>query len=249
MQVIKNILGGVFAVWALVWFTITILLVAIPAAICRYTIDDEVKRTTAILKWYRIWMAVLMPLIFCRVTIRGRSHFKPGENYVVVCNHNALFDILVSTPSVPGANKTLAKAELAPIPVFGFIYRSGSILVDRKDPKSRRRSLDEMQKVLRQGMHLILYPEGTRNKTDAPLKSFYDGSFTTAIEAQKPIIPAVIFHTREILPPGKKFYVWPHSIPIHFLPPVSTRGLTQQDTGRLRDQVHQLMTDYYVGNS
>lgn len=249
MQILKNIVGRLYALWLILWFTLTILLVAIPTAICHYTITDEVKRTTAILRWYRVWMAVLMTLVFCRVRVKGRSVFKKGENYVVVCNHNALFDILVSTPSVPGASKTLAKAELARIPVFGFIYRSGSILVNRADPGSRRKSLEEMRKVLRQGMHLILYPEGTRNKTSAPLKPFYDGAFSMAIESGKPIIPTLIFHTRQLIPPGKTFFAWPHSVPVHFLPAVPTAGLTVKDTAMLKEKVHRIMTDYYVSHS
>src|SRR5690625_2104436 len=199
----KNILGRLYALWLIFWFTITILLVSIPTAICYYTVKEEKKRTAAILKWYRVWMKVLMTLVFCRIKLKGRAYFEKDQNYIVVCNHNALFDILVSTPSVPGASKTLAKAELAKIPVFGFIYRSGSILVDRKNARSRAKSMEDMKKTLASGMHLILYPEGTRNKTEAPLKSFHDGAFKMAVETQKPIIPALLFNTRKILPPGK----------------------------------------------
>lgn len=245
MLFLKNILGRLFAIWMLVWFVITILMVAIPVAICHLTIKDEAKRTLAIMNWYRIWMSVYLPAVFCPIRKKGIAHFQPGENYVVVCNHNALVDILVSTPSVPGASKTLAKAELARIPVFGLVYKSGSILVDRKNPNSRRQSLEEMKKVLKQGMHLTLYPEGTRNKTAAPLKPFHDGAFAIAIEMQKPIIPALMFHTKGILPPGKTFYAWPHPIPIHFLEPVTTKGLTLKDTADLKERVFQIMKTYY----
>lgn len=249
MTMLKNITGRIFAVWVLLWFTVTILLVAIPSAICHYTIRDEVRRTARILYWYRIWMAVYLPLIGCPIRRKGLHHFAPGENYVVVCNHNALVDILVSTPSVPGASKTLAKAELAHIPVFGFIYRNGSILVDRRDPRSRRKSLEEMKRVLRLGMHLILYPEGTRNTSAEPLAPFYDGAFSMAINAQRPVLPALLFHTSEILPPGKVFYARPHPIPIHFLPPVPTTGLSHKDAPALKEKVFAIMKEYYLAHA
>lgn len=245
MRILKNILGRIMAVWMLVWFVITILAVSIPVAICHLTIRDEVKRTLAIMNWYRIWMNVYLPAVFCPIRKQGLNHFKPGENYVVVCNHNSMVDILVSTPSVPGASKTLAKAELARIPVFGLVYKSGSILVDRKNPNSRRQSLEAMKKVLEQGMHLTLYPEGTRNKTTAPLKSFHDGAFAIAIDMQKPIIPTLIFHTKGILPANKTFYASPHAVPIHFLEPVETKGLTSADTATLKEKVFQIMKNYY----
>jgi 1-acyl-sn-glycerol-3-phosphate acyltransferase len=230
----------------LCWFVVTILLVSIPVVICHAIFRDDRQRTMAIMKWYRIWMTIYLPPVGCPMRRKGLQHFRKGENYVVVCNHNSLVDILVSTPSVPGASKTLAKAELARIPVFGLVYRSGSILVNRKDPASRRKSLEAMKNVLAQGMHLVLYPEGTRNKTDQPLKSFYDGAFSMAIETQKPIMPAVLLHTRNILPAGKSFYAWPHPVPIHFLEPISTTGLTHKDTAALREKTHKIMTAYYV---
>lgn len=249
MGVITNIWGRACALWMLVWFVVTILLVAIPVSVCHLMIREDTKRTLAIMKWYRIWMRVYLPPVGCPIRRRGVENFRPGGNYVVVANHNALVDILVSTPSVPGASKTLAKAELARIPVFGLIYRSGSILVDRKDPHSRRKSLQAMREVLDHGMHLVLYPEGTRNKTEAPLKSFYDGAFSIAVAAQKPIIPALLFHTRDILPPGKTFFARPHPIPIHFLEPVSTEGLTKADVPRLKQEVFRIMESYYTGHT
>lgn len=248
MHIFKRITGGIFAIWMLLWFVITILLVAIPTVICHYRIKDEKKQAAAILKWYRIWMDIYLPGIFCPIRKKGLSHFKEGENYVVVCNHNSFVDILVSTPSVPGASKTLAKAELAKIPIFGLIYSSGSILVDRKNPQNRRQSLLEMKRILEQGMHLILYPEGTRNTTSAPLQPFYEGAFTMAVKTQKPVLPAVIFHTKNILPPHNGFYAWPHPVPIHFLEPIPTKGLTPEDVPALKEKVFQLMLSYYTSN-
>ncbi len=242
----KKILGHLYAFWLLICFALTLILVAIPTAICQYTIKDEVKKTAAILRWYRIWMKILMTLVFCRITVKGRTHFQKNQNYIVTVNHNALFDILVSTPSVPFASKTLAKAELAKIPIFGLVYRSGSILVDRKNAKSRANSMKEMTNTLHQGMHLILYPEGTRNKTSAPLKSFHDGAFSMAIAHQKPIIPALLFNTRKILPPGKKFFAVPHAVEMHFLPPIPVKGLTSKDVPELKEKVFKLMTEYYI---
>lgn len=246
MRFVKNIVGRIAALWMAVWFVITILLVAIPVSICHLTIREDRKRTLAIMKWYRVWMTAYLPVVGCPMRRHGLENFRTGENYVVVANHNALVDILVSTPSVPGASKTLAKAELARIPIFGLVYRSGSILVDRKDPHSRRKSLLDMKAVLDQGMHLVLYPEGTRNKTTEPLAPFFDGAFSMAISAQKPIIPALLFHTRGILPPGKVFFARPHAIPIHFLEPIPTAGLTKADVPALKEKVFGIMKAYYL---
>ncbi len=153
-------------------------------------------------------------------------------------------DVPVTTPGVPGLNKTLAKIEMARLPLFGMIYKIDSVLVNRKDEDSRRQSYEEMKQVLQSGMHMILYPEGTRNKTDLPLTEFYDGAFNLAIDAQHPVMPAVLFHTRKILPPGRIFYALPHVIDFHFLPPVPTQGLSKEDMPALKEQVFKKMWEY-----
>src|SRR6185436_5631575 len=103
--------------------------------------------------------------------------FKNGENYIVVCNHNSFMDVPLTTPFIPGPNKTIAKIEMAKIPLFGLIYQRGSVLVDRKNEESRKNSYIKMKDVLQMGMHMCIYPEGTRNKTTAPLQPFHNGAF------------------------------------------------------------------------
>lgn len=194
-------------------------------------------------------MGIYMPMILCPVKHRGRENFRKGQNYVVTLNHNTLADVPVSSPGIPGPNRTLAKVEMSKIPIFGYIYTSGSILVTRQDAQSRKDSYPKMVEALEQGLHLCLFPEGTRNKTSEPLARFYDGAFKVAIMAQKPIIPGLIFGTKSILHPTKKMWAWPHKVEFHFLPELSTQGLTINDTDALKQKVFQIMRDYYMAHS
>jgi len=246
MKVIKNILGRVFIVYSLIIFAITMLVVYIPIWII--SMLPEPRRARALHKVFRLWMNVYMPLVFCPVLRKGKENFKKGEQYVVVINHNSLADIPVSSPWIPGPNKTLAKVEMSRIPLFGMIYRTGSILVDRKKEGSRRESVSKMQETLEMGIHLCLYPEGTRNKTTEPLQPFFDGAFVTAVKAQRPIIPGLIFNTGKILPHYKKIWARPMPIRIHFLEAIPTKGLTLNDVTALKEKVHKIMETYYVAN-
>ena len=244
MKVIKNMLGGVFIVYAFILFAITMLVVFIPIWII--SLLPEPYRARSLHPVFRLWMGVYMPLVFCPVIRKGKKNFKKGEPYVVVINHNSLADIPVSSPWIPGPNKTLAKIEMAKTPLFGVIYKTGSILVDRKQESSRRESFSKMQETLEMGIHLCLYPEGTRNKTGKPLQPFYDGAFVTAVKAQRAIVPGVIFNTGKILPHNKKFWARPMPIHIHFLEPISTRGLTLNDVPGLKQKVYDLMEAHYI---
>lgn len=209
----------------------------------------EPKRSVALHQIFRLWMGLFMPLVFCPVRRKGAEYFEKGKTYVVVCNHNSFMDIPVSSPWIPAANKTLAKIEIAKVPLFGTIYKLGTILVDRNDEKSRKESFASMRQSLQQGLHLCLYPEGTRNKSGKGLQPFQDGAFVVAIREQAPIMPALIFNTAKILPANQSFFAWPSAIPFHFLKPIPTEGLSLKDLPELKEKVWQIMNDYYTQNS
>lgn len=229
--------------WALIIFVVTLL----PVGLLMWIIGivKEPKRTEIFRQISKVWMRIFFFLTGCSLKIIGKRNFKSHENYIVVCNHNSLMDIPVVTPFIPGANKTIAKAELAKIPLFGLIYKRGSILVDRSDKKSRQNSFRKMQTVLQMGMHMCIYPEGTRNKTLMPLKEFHDGAFKLAIETGTAIIPALIFNTRKVLP-ADQFYFWPAKMELHFLAPVYINS--DENYQLIKEKIHRLMSDYYESN-
>src|SRR6186997_105778 len=142
MHPIKRILGHIYFAYALILFAATMLVVFIPVWLT--SLLDEPNRAKVMHPIFRIWMGVYMPLAFCPVFRKGKKNFARGKNYVVVCNHNSFADVPVSSPWIPGPNKTLAKVEMARIPLFGLIYKAGSVLVNRTSDASRRESFNEM---------------------------------------------------------------------------------------------------------
>lgn len=241
MNILKNILARIAAFWALLCFAATMLLVLIPVAIAG--LWSEPKRSHISQHAFTIWMDVFFFLIGVRRVIKGKEHFRRGENYVIVCNHNSFMDVPLTSGSIPGTTKTIAKIEMARIPLFGIIYKRGSVLVDRKNEQSRKESYVKMKDVLHRGFHMCIYPEGTRNKSREPIQPFHDGAFRLAIDAGKPIIPAVIFYTKTVLPQHKLFYFWPHRVEMHFLPPHFPEQKTT--TQVLKAEVYGEMKKFY----
>ena len=193
----------------------------------------------------KIWMNVWLFLVGCPVKVSGKENFKPGTAYIVVFNHNALLDVPLSAPYVPGANKTIAKASFAKIPLFGLFYKKGSVLVDRNNDKSRTKSFESMKKVLALGMHMCIYPEGTRNRSAEPIKPFYDGAFKLAMATKKEIIPCVIIGTKKAMPIHKKFYLLPVRLKMHFLTAAASSDIELKD---LKEKVFNAMVKDYVEN-
>ncbi|MBC7534071.1 MAG: 1-acyl-sn-glycerol-3-phosphate acyltransferase [Ferruginibacter sp.] len=243
MKVFKNIFARIWCLWGLVSFVGTFLLIFLPSMLSY--LMNEVKGQRYFIFVSRCWMRVWLFLIGCPVRVTGKKNFIPGQNYIVVFNHNALLDVPLSSPFVPGANKTIAKASFAKVPVFGWFYKKGSVLVDRRNEKSRSKSLDAMKSVLALGMHMCIYPEGTRNRTSEPLKKFYDGAFILAINTQKEIIPCVITGTKKAMPINKSFYLLPTRLNMHFLPAVSSQHI---NATTLNQKVFSMMTAYYNEN-
>ncbi len=239
----KTIFARIWAIWGILAFIGTMLVFMIPFLLFCYFLKEP-KRTKRFIAYSRVWMAIYLFIIGCPLRIRGKEHFKPGAQYIVLCNHNSFMDIPVSSPSIPGGNKTIAKDELAKIPLFGLIYKAGSILVNRKSDQSRKESYQKMKSVLEMGLHMCIYPEGTRNKQGGAPGAFHNGAFRLSMETGRSIIPAVIFHTAKVLPSSKIMYLWPHRLEIHFLPPVDPgNGYTMES---LKREVHHIMSDYYL---
>lgn len=239
-QKINLLIGRILAFWALIVFVSTMFLFIWFYLACFFL--EEPNKT----KWHRtvsgIWMGLFLTLIGCRFSVKGKHHFKDIGPAIVICNHNSLIDVPVSTPFLPRANKTIAKKSFIYVPIFGWIYQFGSVIVDRKNDHSRKKSFDKMKRVLDSGLDMLIYPEGTRNKTSAPLKSFYDGAFKLAIDTQKPIIPVVLLNTKKILPANPIMCFKPGKIQMDILDPIPSEGHTIQS---LKNLAFDIMSAHY----
>ncbi len=242
MKIFKEIFGRIWAAWGILLFVFTMFVFMIPYIAISFM--KEPKRTVYFIGVSKIWMTIFLFGIACPLRIKGKHIFKSGKNFIIVCNHNSYMDVPVTCPFIPGGNKTIAKQEMSSTPVFGMLYKMGSVLVDRKSEKSRRESFIKMKEILDLGLHMCIYPEGTRNKSGEPIKPFHDGAFRLAIETGKEIIPTVIFHTKKVLPTEKTFLLWPHPLEMHFLDPVKASG--ESAVAELREKVYNIMKEYYI---
>lgn len=239
----KEILGRIFALWALVLFVSTMLIAIVFYLPCFFLKEPQKA------KWHRnvsrVWMFIFLHLIGCPIKIKGAHYFKGLSNCVIVCNHSSLMDVPVTTPFMPRANKTIAKKSMSRIPVFGWIYSFGSVLVDRNDENSRRKSYDEMKQILAYGLDMLIYPEGTRNRTGKPLREFHNGAFRLAKDTGNPVLPAIMFNSAKALPPSKIFYLWPSQLRLEFLPPLQSNNISVEE---LKEKIFREMWDYFEAN-
>lgn len=180
-----------------------------------------------------------------RYKIRGVEHVDPNQNYIAICNHSNMADLMASAYGIQVPGKPLVKKELLKVPVFGQLFAMASVPVDRKDDAARKKSLEIMRKELNQGVSLIIFPEGTRNRTPQPLKEFHNGAFILSLETGVPILPVVFTNIRH-LSSANSVLIRPWKIEATHLEPVFPEGF--KDVNEYKEYVYKRMWNYLVEN-
>lgn len=190
--------------------------------------------------WDRCWLT----LIGIRSSVVFEATADPGRQYVFVSNHISYLDIPMILVAVRrNTLRILGKAEMARMPVFGFIYSRAVVMVDRSSLRDRTRSVHDLKTILADKISVFIFPEGTFNETGRPLKDFYDGAFRIAIEMQTPVQPLIFPDTYDRMHYGSLFSLYPGRSRIIYLPTIEVEGMTMEDIPVLRERVFRVMEE------
>lgn len=162
-----------------------------------------------------------------RVEIAGLEHIDPARTYIFMCNHVSNLDPPIVVPAIPRRTSVLVKRELFRVPILGRAMRMGSLVpVDRSNRDAAIASLRAAADVLRAGINMTVFPEGTRSR-DGGLLPFKKGPFHLAMDAGVPIVPMTIVNTHQLMPKGQP-YSRPGTARVIFHEPI--------DPARFRDK-------------
>jgi 1-acyl-sn-glycerol-3-phosphate acyltransferase len=170
--------------------------------------------------WARI-LAFLTPM---RVSVKGAEHALRARSYVVVCNHQSQYDILLVYGYLDLDLKWVMKQELRKIPGIGIgCEKAGHIFIDRQNPRSARAAVTAALDRLGEGVGILFFAEGTRS-LDGRLQPFKKGAFRLAIEQQLPVLPVTLLGTRDILP-ARTLRLFPGRGTMVIHPAIETAGM------------------------
>jgi len=190
----------------------------------------------------RWWDLVWLALTGMRPVILHEADVDPHQPYIFVSNHISYLDIPLILRAIPRDSlRVLGKAEMARIPIFGYIYSRAVVMVNRCSVQDRSRSVRDLKEVLANDLSVFIFPEGTFNETQKPLKDFYDGAFRIAIEMQTPIQPILFLDTYDRMHYSSIFTLNPGRMRAVFLPAIAVKGLTAADVPGLKMRVYRLM--------
>lgn len=232
-------LQWLYCIYALVLF-VGIMLILFPF-ILFVSLFGRISGGNMIYRLCMLWGDIWFFLIF----IYHRNYYEQpldkSKPYIFVGNHISFLDAPLIVKTIRRPIRALGKTEMGKVPVFGFIYKYAVVRVDRSNADNRAKSIRNMTSILKKGISIVVFPEGTFNMTPNPLKDFYDGAFRVAIESQMPIKPFVFLDSYDRMHYRSIFSLTPGKNRVVFLDEVPVTGLTQQDLPALKQKVYDLM--------
>ncbi len=195
----------------------------------------------------RLWARTLLLISLSPVKIVGADKLHVHETAVYASNHLSYMDTPVLFARLPFQFRILAKQGLWKVPFIGwYLNHSGQVPVDMNSPRSLIASLNRGVAALKQGLPLVLFPEGGRAAT-GQLQTMMSGCAYMAIKAQVPLVALTLVGTYELLP-IHVYSLHPRPLLVVVGDPIPTAGLTTRDadtlTRRLYDSISATYSQY-----
>jgi 1-acyl-sn-glycerol-3-phosphate acyltransferase len=199
VKLINIVFSTLYKIWVFLVFTVFMLLF-LPGIILPAFFGPHAVAVTFF--FMKAWSWVFSMLTFIRYDVVGREHIIKSKSYIYVSNHTSFLDLPGIAMTIRGQFRPLAKKELLKIPVFGWITRATCIVVDRTSNESRKKSMNHLKELLSMGINILIFPEGTQNRTKEIMQPFKDGAFRIAMDTEKPILPMIVLGAGKLMPPG-----------------------------------------------
>lgn len=199
--------------------------------------------------WFaRTWSRMILATASSPVEIVHPEKLNAGGPAVYVVNHLSALDIPTLYAALPFQFRIMAKKELFRYPVLGWhLKRSGQIPIERENARSSLKSLMRASEALKNGMSLVVFPEGGRS-ADGHLQPFLGGSFYVAIKAQAPVVPMALIGTYEALPMNS-FHVRPHPFQLVVGDAIETTGHAPREMDKIASLAEEAVRDLYYSRS
>jgi 1-acyl-sn-glycerol-3-phosphate acyltransferase len=229
----------IYALYALLVFVLLMIPVFLFAVVASFF--GNIKGGNLIYRACVVWGDVWFALVFIRHQNIYEQELVKGGSYIFIANHISYLDTPIMIKTFRHPIRPLGKMEMARIPVFGFIYKKAIVTVDRGSTANRVKSISILKSVLRKGISVLVFPEGTFNTTSQPLKHFYNGAFRIAIETGTPIKPVLFLDGYNRMNYKSIFSLNPGKSRSVFLQEISAASYTLGEVDILKEKVFAVM--------
>ena len=179
-----------------------------------------------------------------RLTVIGKENIPQGRSAMFVPNHRSLLDIVLMVPLLPNA-ACVAKDSLEHIPLLSFwMRRIRCLFLNRKDIRAGVQMVTDAADLLKQGISVMIFPEGTRSRERDKMLEFHGGSFKIAIRAGAPVVPVTIIGTDDMFENHFPKLI-PGDVTIIFGEPIETDGMPIPERKLLPGKCHDIIEETY----
>ena len=239
MKKLLRLLQIIYCIYALLWFII-LMFIVLPFALIS-PLFGKIKGGNLIYIVCNIWARIWYLLTGIRHKEIYEAPHNKKQQYIFVANHCSYMDIPAAVRTLHQPVRILGKYEMVKYPIFGIIYKSAVVVVDRSSPEKRARSVRALKSALNKGISIFIFPEGTFNETDRPLKEFYDGAFRIAIETQTAIKPLLFADNLQRMHWRGFFELTPGPCRVVYMDEIDVSGYGPKDIPALKQKVHDVM--------
>ena len=179
------------------------IVLAIPAAMIALPWTVVSGDISFLYRWSMWIVRTGLRLAGIRVEVTGRKQVPRGVACIFMTNHVSNLDPPVLFPLIPGRASVFLKRSLMKIPVLGYGMRLADFIPVDRDGRieSARESVLFASRVLRSGVNVMSFVEGTRSRTGR-LLPFKKGPFYLAMESGAPVVPVSIWGTESMMKKG-----------------------------------------------
>lgn len=176
-----------------------------------------------------------------RIVYHGLENLPEEKGVLFVSNHQSVFDIPVIMEVMDSPTAFVSKKELRKIPGVGLWIRMiGGIFMDRKDLRQSMQAILDTGEVMKKGLNMVIFPEGTRSKGKEH-HEFKAGSLKPATMAKTAIVPVFIDGTANIFEANKGFKIKPAEVQVYFGKPISVKELTRGEQKALAASIEDIV--------
>jgi len=192
----------------------------------------------------RLWGKIALLANRVKVRVEGMDQLNGSGPYIFMSNHQGYYDIFTLLSHLPYQFKWLAKKELFSVPILGWTMAAvGYVSIDRGGTRDTVRAMDEAAQKIRDGMSVVIFPEGSRSP-DGSIQPFKKGGFTLAIKSKVPIVPIAISGSRDIMPKDR-LTVTAGEIRVLVGPPIETQDYSLKDRESLMKKVRETVSENF----
>lgn len=185
----------------------------------------------------KLWARIIIRILLLPVKVEGRENLAKGQSYVFVSNHQGAFDIFLIYGYLNRNFKWMMKRQLRNVPFVGKACEAAHhIFVDKRGPSKIRETYDKARDTLKDGMSVVVFPEGARTFTGHP-GVFKRGAFMLADELQLPVVPLTINGSFNVMPRTRdmKWVLW-HPLKLTIHRPIFPEGKGNENIKKLEEE-------------